>query len=64
MCSSDLGVAYPCLCKKDPKYGKGAPNRWTQGFAYGYIDKGGFYNDYVAIISDGKATIHGTRYVG
>lgn len=55
------GIAVPCLCKKAPRYGKGAPNRWAQGFLYGWID-GNTYNDYIAIIIDGKATINGKQY--
>jgi hypothetical protein len=56
------GMAVPCLCSKDPKYGEGAPNRWVQGFLYGYVGKGGIYNDYLAIIIDGKVTINGKSY--
>ena len=58
------GVAVPCLCSKDPKYSEGAPNRWVQGFLYGYIHDGGFYHDYVAVIIDGQTTIHGKVYSG
>ena len=47
-------VAVPCLCHKTPKYGKGKPNRWMQGFQFGYVGEGGCYNDYTAIIVDGK----------
>jgi hypothetical protein len=56
------GVVVPCLCRKGPGYGKGAPNRWTQGFLYGYLNTDGSYNDYVTIINDGKATIGGRVY--
>lgn len=58
------GVAVPCLCTKDPKYGEAAPNRWVQGFNYGYIDEKGFYSDYIAFIIDGKVTINGKTYSG
>ena len=58
------GIAVPCLCRKDPKYGKGGPNRWAQGFLYGYVDKGGDFNDTVVIITDGKARINGKLYKG
>ena len=57
------GMSVPCLCKKGPNYGKGAPNHWMQGFLYGYTDNKSF-NDYVVIIVDGKATIQGKTYVG
>jgi hypothetical protein len=55
------GTAVPCLCKKDPKYGGGSPNRWMQGFLYGYVHQDSF-NAYVVIIINGKATINGKVY--
>lgn len=58
------GVAVPCLCKKDPKYGKGRPNRWVQGFNYGYILPDGTFNDYVTLIAGGRAVINGKVYKG
>lgn len=59
------GIAVPCLCKKDPNYGGGSPNRWVQGFLWGYVDgpKGSF-SDYVSVIVDGKAMINGKLYEG
>jgi metallophosphoesterase superfamily enzyme len=57
------GVAVPCLCKKGPKYGGGAPNRWMQGFQWGYVNgPAGTFNDYTTVIVDGKATINGVQY--
>lgn len=50
------GIAIPCLCTKTPKYGEGAPNRWLQGFNFGTVGAGGYFNDYVAIIVDGSFT--------
>ena len=58
------GLAIPCLCTKDPKYGEGKANRWVQGFLYGYLHEGGAYNDYVPIILDGKFTVNGKVYAG
>lgn len=58
------GVAVPCLCTKNPKYGGGAPNRWAQGFLYGYVQSNGNFNDYVSIITDGQAIINGKLYKG
>lgn len=59
------GVAVPCLCKKDPKYGGGSPNRWAQGFQWGYVGgPEGMFNDYTTIIVDGKAIIGGKVYKG
>lgn len=57
------GVAVPCLCKKTPRYGEGAPNRWMQGFLHGWIDKD-IFSAQVSIIIGGKAIINGKRYKG
>lgn len=59
------GIAVPCLCKKGPGYGKSAPNKWMQGFLWGYV--GGpdsIFNDYVTVIVNGKALINGKVYKG
>lgn len=59
------GIAVPCLCHKTPKYGKGKPNRWVQGFNFGYVSEGGHYSDYVVVITDGKFTApNGKVYKG
>ncbi len=58
------GVAIPCLCTRDPKYGQGRPNRWTQGFNYGVIHSDGTYNDQVPIIVGKKSYIEGKVYRG
>lgn len=59
------GIAVPCLCKKGHDYGKGAPNKWMQGFLWGYVGgPSGSFNDYVTVIVNGKATINGKTYVG
>jgi predicted phosphodiesterase len=58
------GVAVPCLCTKDQKYGEGRPNKWAQGFLYGYIHSDGTFHDSVAIIVNGKTTINGKTYCG
>lgn len=48
------GTCVPCLCKKGPKYGGGAPNKWMQGFLSGYVDpKSGLFNDHVSVIVNG-----------
>jgi UDP-2,3-diacylglucosamine pyrophosphatase LpxH len=58
------GIAVPCLCKKNPGYMEGSPNRWVQGFQYGFVRKDGSFSDYTAIICNGKAIINGTAYNG
>lgn len=59
------GIAIPCLCRKGPKYGGGSPNRWVQGFSWGYIGgPNNTFNDYVSVIINGVATINGKSYVG
>lgn len=60
--NAKTGVAVPCLCSKTPKYGEGRPNRWAQGFNYGYVRQGGFFNDYVATIVDGRFHAHDKEY--
>lgn len=55
------GTAVPCLCKKNPAYGEGSPNRWIQGFLYGFVDKA-FFNAYVVVIIDGTCMVHGKVY--
>ena len=61
--SGHTGMCIPCLCKKGPKYGGGSPNRWMQGFSYGYIDsKTGTFADYLVIIVNGRAIINGKSY--
>lgn len=54
--NAKTGIAVPCLCHKTPKYGKGKPNKWVQGFQFGTVGEGGHFNDYTAIIVDGKFT--------
>jgi len=56
------GIAVPCLCSKLPNYVAGKPNRWVQGFLYGYIREGGLYNDQVVTILDGECVINGKLY--
>ena len=58
------GMAVPCLCTKDPKYGEGKPNRWMQGFLYGYFHPNGWFNDYMVTILDGKFVVDGRLYRG
>lgn len=58
------GTAAPCLCQKDQNYGLGKPNRWAQGFVYGYVLPGGDFRMYVPIIIGGKAIIDGKVYKG
>ena len=56
------GTAVPCLCTKDPKYNEGKPNRWAQGFLYGYLHENGNFNDYVAIVINGKCIANGKEF--
>lgn len=59
------GIAVPCLCRKDPQYGEGNPNRWSQGFLYGWANgPQGMFSDYVATIINGKSFINGKLYTG
>lgn len=57
------GIAVPCLCKKNPNYGGGAPNRWAQGFLWGYVNgPQQTFNDYVSVIVNGVTTANGKTY--
>ena len=57
------GIAVPCLCRKNPRYGGGSPNRWMQGFLWGYLNgPSGIFSDYVTVIVNGQATINGKVY--
>lgn len=56
------GIAVPCLCTKDPKYGQGKANRWVQGINYGYVFNDGTYSDFVSIITNGKMVAEGKVY--
>jgi hypothetical protein len=58
------GVAVPCLCNRGPGYGKGAPNRWLNGFNYGYVESGGTYFDMTPIITNNKFVAEGVEYAG
>lgn len=59
------GVAVPCLCSKDVGYMERIPNRWVQGFLYGWVDEeSGVFSDQVAVIIRGKAVINGKLYTG
>ena len=52
-----------CLCGKLPKWKKGAPTGWQNGFAVVYMDsKTGRFNLYPVQIIDGEFTWEGTRW--
>ncbi len=59
------GIAVPCLCRNGLRYGGGAPNKWMQGFLYGYVGgPSNSFNDVVVVIVNGVATINGKTYKG
>jgi hypothetical protein len=59
------GMAVPCLCRKGPRYGEGSPNKWVQGFLWGYVNgPDGMFSDSVAVIINGKAIVNGKVYRG
>lgn len=59
-----VGTAVPCLCRKNPAYGKARPNRWAQGFAYGWIHPDGRFYQSLAVIINGRTIISGQEYDG
>jgi hypothetical protein len=54
----------PCLSTRRPGYGKGQPNKWIQGFLWGYVNSDGTFNDYVSIIVRDRFIANGTTYKG
>lgn len=58
------GVSVPCLCRRDQPYGEGAPNRWAQGFLFGETYPNGDFQDFVAVLVDGKFVWNGKVYKG
>lgn len=58
------GMAVGCLCTKNQKYGEGKPNKWVQGFLYGYVLDDGTFHDYHATIINGRTVINGKIYRG
>lgn len=58
------GISVPCLCRKSPRYTQSSPQRWAQGFLWGYIRPDGTFTDYVSIIIDGKFIALGKEYKG
>lgn len=54
--------AVGCLCRKDPGYGRGAPNRWAQGFLLFEVANDGTFQTYDVNITAGKAVWHGKVY--
>lgn len=56
------GVAVPCLCRRDLKYGEGKPNRWVNGFLWGTVYPDGSFTDQVTVIVDGKFYANGKTY--
>lgn len=58
------GVAVPCLCSKDVGYMERIPNKWVQGFEWGYIEEGGAFEDHIAVIIRGRTVVSGHVYEG
>lgn len=58
------GTCVPCLCIKNPQYNEGRPNRWAQGFCWGYVREDGTFNDYISVIINGQFTALGRTYRG
>lgn len=54
-------VAVPCLCRRDLAYGEGAPNKWVQGFLWGYLGPKQF-SDQVTIVTKRGFTALGKDY--
>lgn len=57
-------ISAPCMCTRKPSYGRGRPNRWVNGFVYGYIQPDGAFTVNVVVIAKDKAIIEGQLYNG
>jgi hypothetical protein len=44
-------ISAPCLCSRGASYGKNAPNKWVNGFIYGYAYPDGMFHDTVVIMT-------------
>jgi hypothetical protein len=58
------GRGVGCLCRKNPRYGRGAPNRWAQGFLLFEVAESGSFQAYDINITSGQAVWNGKRYKG
>jgi hypothetical protein len=56
------GMAIPCLCRKDVGYMERIPNKWVQGFLYGYMTDKGPFGEHIAIIINGQLVTNGKVY--
>jgi hypothetical protein len=56
------GRGVGCLCRKNPRYGRGAPNRWAQGFLLFEVAEDGSFQAYDVNVTAGKAVWNGKRY--
>lgn len=57
------GIALPCLCGREPGYMERIPNRWVQGFQWGYMSESGVpFEEHIAIIINGQVSINGKLY--
>lgn len=58
------GRSVGCLCRKDPGYGRGSPNRWAQGFLLFERADDGYFQLHEVNVTEGKAIWQGRRYRG
>ena len=54
--SSDPVSAWsmPCLCNRGPRWKRGSPDSWSNGFGVSYVRSGGFFNLYTVDIVRGQ----------
>ncbi len=58
------GRSVGCLCRKDPGYGRGSPNRWAQGFLLFERADDGYFQVHEIAVTEGQAIWSGRRYRG
>lgn len=50
-----VGYLVPCFCKRNPDYGKGAPNKWLNGFFHASVSNSGNFSAGIQLVSpEGK----------
>lgn len=61
--SKKTAMSIPMLGQRNPAYGRGAANRYIQGFLYGYVSKAtGNFSDFPVIVPGNKVIIEGKEY--
>lgn len=55
-------IIAPCLCRRNPRYGRNRPNAWVQGFLAEEFHSSGHFSSQVHVMVRGKFTANGKLY--